>query len=119
MQRLFVVRVQAGLPDYWLPVNARRKITGFIVTAVAVTAVDAQPSPRHIADLGRAGYLAMPTGEPPEMMSVAGARYLELVPDSRQEVCYRMLLHHAGSVKGLYRLRVVDASGKEIWKCSL
>jgi hypothetical protein len=78
-----------------------------------------QVPPRHIEDLDRSGFLARPTGEPPEMTAVAGPRYLDLVPDSKREICRIILVHQARSNRGLYRLRIVNAIGEEIWKCTL
>lgn len=91
---------------------------GIAFAPLAIGAL-ADTTPRQIADLGRAGFLAEPTGELPELTSVAGARFLELVPDSKKEVCRMVLEYHARAKRGTYRLRVVDERGREIMVCSL
>jgi hypothetical protein len=78
----------------------------------------ADTTPRHISELDR-GFLAAPTGRPPEMTALAGDRFDDLVPDSRSEVCRIVLEHHARKTPGLYRLRIVDGSGRSIMVCSL
>ena len=53
------------------------------------------------------------------MSSVAGPRFLDLVPNSQREVCRLVLEYQARIVKGLYRLRVVDSRGRDFMRCSL
>ena len=76
-------------------------------------------TPRHIDELGRAGFLASASGTAPEMTAVAGARFMELVPDSKREVCRILLEHLAKRNRGLYRLRIVDQQGSRIAACEL
>lgn len=78
-----------------------------------------QSTARHIADLDRAGFIAAPTGEAPEMTAVAGPRFLDLVPESQREICRMVLERQAQALKGLYRLRVVDARGNDVMRCTL
>lgn len=82
-------------------------------------AASAETAPRYVVELDRGGFLAAPTGAPPEMTSVGGVRFLELVPDSKLEVCRILLEHQARATPGLYRLRVVDERGRSILVCSL
>lgn len=95
------------------------RVTLFGTLWLASASPAAQTPARHVADFERGGLLSMPRGSPPEMTAVAGVRFHDLVPDSKQEVCYQLLFNHAQTVKGLHRLRVVDADGKDMWLCTL
>ncbi len=86
---------------------------------IVAPAATGDERPRHIADMERSGFLAAPSGDPPELVSVAGPRFLELVPDSQKEVCRINLEYYARVKRGLYRLRVVDQRGRAIMECSL
>lgn len=101
----------------------RKSVNLLIFSAVALNAISAfaqlDTRPRHVAELSRAGFLAMPTGSPPEATAVAGQRFLELVPDSQKEVCRVVLEHGARAMPGLYRLRVIDELGRTVLVCSL
>ena len=76
-------------------------------------------TPRHIEELGRTGFLASASGSAPEMTAVAGARFMDLVPDSKREVCRILLEHLAKRNRGLYRLRIVDQQGGRVAACEL
>jgi hypothetical protein len=91
---------------------------GFLLTLLAA-AGQGENVARYVEDIGRSGLLSAPVGEPPEVTSVAGERFLNLVPDSQREVCRILLLHKANELKGLNRLKVVDARGNEVMRCSL
>jgi len=91
----------------------------FLAFAMLAPVTMADAPPRRIADLDRGGFLAAPSGEPPELTSIAGSRFAELVPDSQKEVCRIVLEHYASEMRGLYRLKVVDRRGREIMICSL
>lgn len=95
--------------------------TGVVALTCLITiAAAGQETPsRHIADFDRAGFLARPAGDAPEMTALAGPRFLDLVPDSRREICHIVLEHQARVTKGLYRLIVIDARGGEIVRCTL
>jgi hypothetical protein len=71
-----------------------------LVALAPVTVADAPP--RGIAGLDRGGILAAPSGNPPELTSIAGPRFADLVPDSQKEVCRIVLEHYASEQRGLY-----------------
>ena len=82
-------------------------------------AASADTVPRHISELDRGGFLTAPSGSAPEMTSIAGARFLDLVPDSMREVCRIVLEDQARVMRGLYRLQVVDSRGRKVMSCEL
>jgi len=90
-----------------------------VVALLACAAQNAESAPRQVADLDRNGFLTPPAGTAPELTSVAGARFLDLVPDSRREVCRIVLEHYARTTRGLYRLQVVDGRGQKVMSCEL
>jgi hypothetical protein len=97
----------------------KKQLANGLLLALLAAAGHADTGARHVEDIGRAGLLSAPAGEPPEMTSIAGERFLNLVSLSQREVCRILLLHKANDIKGLYRLRVVDARGNEVMRCSL
>ena len=101
----------------------RRSVNFLVVSMTALLASSAvaqvDTRPRHIAELSRVGFLALPTGSPPEVTAVAGPRFLDLVPDSQREVCRIVLEHGARTTPGLYRLRVIDERSRIVLVCSL
>ena len=95
------------------------RVIRFLVLVALVPIALADAPPRRIVDLDRGGFLAAPSGNPPEVTSIAGSRFAELVLDSQKEVCRIVLEHYASEIRGLYRLKVVDRRGREIMICSL
>jgi len=84
-----------------------------LVATFAASAAD----PQYITQIAQKGFLTSQDVTPPEATLVAGPRFLDLVADSRKELCEIELSYLAATKQGVTRVRIVNAAGQVLLTC--
>jgi hypothetical protein len=106
--KLFVTAGRAGDPSM--------RFAGYTLVAFMFSSwVFAEP--QYIRNLSENGFLTSPVVNPPVVTLTAGQRFLDLVPDSQQELCEIARAYYAEVNEGVNSVRVIGADGQVLLTC--